>query len=266
MSKWETLNKLYLDKGLKIFPVKENGKTPLIPKWQTDCSKDFMQVLYWYENAKNCNWGLPASQNNLFVIDLDMHEVDGVGNFTKLLEDLDLNINTLIQHTPTGGVHIIFKSDDELKNVSNSSNSFPNFPGIDIRTDGYIVVEPSTINSNGYLFEDSNVTPTEMPIQLKEYILKNVGTKQENTRKPYEKPKEVFKGDRDNQLFQYINQLYFKTRLDYDEILLLANHFNETVFDTPLPKKNVKYKVEKAFDKDRGTCLFLKVGGENDED
>lgn len=266
MSKWEVLNKLYLDKGLKIFPVKENGKTPLIPKWQSDCSSDFMQVLYWYENAKNCNWGLPASQNNLFVIDLDMHEVDGVGNFAKLLGELNLDIDTVVQHTPTGGVHIIFKSDDELKNVSNSSNSFPNFPGIDIRTDGYIVVEPSTINGNGYLFEDNGVTPTEMPIQLKEYILKNVGTKQENTRKPYEKPKEVFKGDRDNQLFQYINQLYFKTRLDYDEILLLANHFNETVFDTPLPKKNVKYKVEKAFDKDRGTCLFLKVGGENEEE
>ena len=38
MTKWETLNKLYLEQGLKIFPVVENGKTPLIKEWQKDCS------------------------------------------------------------------------------------------------------------------------------------------------------------------------------------------------------------------------------------
>ena len=55
MNKWEILNHNYLQFGLKILPVKENGKTPMIPKWQVDCSSDYMQVLYWYENAKGCN-------------------------------------------------------------------------------------------------------------------------------------------------------------------------------------------------------------------
>lgn len=266
MSKWETLNKLYLDKGLKIFPVKENGKTPLIPKWQSDCSSDFMQVLYWYENAKNCNWGLPASQNDLFIIDVDMHEVDGVSNFFSLLDKLGICADTLVQTTPSGGMHIIYKTDDDLRNIANSSNSFHDYPGLDIRTDGYIVVEPSIIDNKPYKYDDINMAPQVMPKELKTYILEHVSKKGDTSKKPYEKPKEVFKGDRDNQLFQYINQLYFKTRLDYDEILLLANHFNETVFDTPLPKKNVKYKVSKAFEKSRGECIFLWIGDNNEEE
>ena len=53
MNKWEILNNLYIKQNLKIFPVQQNGKTPLIQKWQEDCSSDFMQILYWYEHAKN---------------------------------------------------------------------------------------------------------------------------------------------------------------------------------------------------------------------
>ena len=152
MNKWERLNELFLSKGLKIFPVQENGKTPLIPKWQTECSSDYMQVLYWYENAKGCNWGLPASENDLFIIDLDVHNENGVENFFRLTNDLGIIVKTLLQITPSGGMHLIFKSDNDLKNVPNSSNSFPNCPGVDLRTKGYIVVEPSIINGNCYTF------------------------------------------------------------------------------------------------------------------
>ena len=261
-NKWKTLNDNYMKNGLKIFPVVSNKKTPLITKWQEDCSSDYMQVLYWYETARNCNWGMPATQNNLFIIDLDMHDVDGVGNFTKLIQTLGVEVNTLIQHTPTGGRHIIFKSDDDLKNVSNSSNSFRDYPGIDIRTDGYIVVEPSTINGKEYFFEDYTKQPSEMPARLKEYILQNVCTKTENKKTPYEKPKEVYVGDRDNQLFAYINNLYYKTRLDEDEILVLAKHFNDEVLAEPFSEKDVRYKVKKAFEKERPTCILINIGEE----
>lgn len=272
MNKWEKLNDNYLQFGLKIFPIKENGKTPLISKWQEDCSSDYMQVLYWYEHAKDCNWGLPATQNNLFILDLDVHDENknGVNNFDKLLNDLNFsdteidNFSWLEQSTPSGGRHIIFENDEELKNVSNGSNVFEDYQGIDIRTDGYIVIEPSEINGKPYVFDTIPSKPSKMPKKLKKYILENVGTKTEKKKTPYEKPKEVFKGDRDNSLFEYINNLYFKTRLDYDEILLLADNFNENNFDIPLPKRDVKYKVNKAFEKDRNECIFLWLGG-NDE-
>lgn len=268
-NKWEKLNENYLQFGLKIFPVQPNGKTPLIKQWQQDCSSDYMQVLYWYENAKDCNWGLPATPNNLFVIDLDVHDPNknGVENFSKLIgkimtdDDLD-EFEWIEQITPSGGQHLIFQSDDELRNVSNGSNVFVDYPGIDIRTDGYIVVEPSEINGKRYGFSTIPMSPPKMHPKLKRFILANAGTKTTNKKTPYEKPTEVYKGDRDNQLFQYINYLYFKTSLNEDEILTLALHFNETILDEPLPIKDVKYKVKKALEKERGTFLIVRIPDE----
>jgi len=264
MNKWEKLNDNYLQYGLKIFPVVQNGKTPLIREWQKDCSSEYMQVLYWYENAKDCNWGMPATPNNLFVIDLDRHDPnkDGVVNFNKLLRDIECyDCRTLEQETPSGGCHLIFKSNEILKSVPNSSNIFIDYPGIDCRSDGYIVIDPSTINGKQYHMcsKLDSLEPQEMPLKLQEYIINNVGTKKENKKTPYEKPKEVFKGDRDNQLFNYINYLYFKTTLDKDEILTLAKHFNEEVLEEPFSEKDVRYKVKKSFEKNRGNFLIVRL-------
>ena len=264
MSKWEFIKENYIDKGLKIFPVVPNGKKPLIEKWQEDCSSDYFQVLYWYENCPNCNWGLPCTPNNLFVLDLDRHdaEKDGVINFQKLLNQLNIdayNSKTLMQKTPSNGYHLIYKSNEDLKNVANNSNIFSEYPGIDCRSDGYIVVEPSTINHNYYKFEN-NTYPQEMLLSLQEYIKNNVKLKTDIKKQPYEKPKVVEKGDRDNQLFLYINNIYNKTTLDYDEILCLAKYFNENVLEEPFSEKTVEYKVKKAFQKDRNKILFVNLG------
>lgn len=274
MNKWEFLKENYIDKGLKIFPIVPNGKTPLIEKWQEDCSCDFFQVLYWFNECPDCNWALPCTPNNLFVLDLDRHDPnkDGVENFSNLLEKVldDTEYNNFhwtncTQRTPSGGEHYIFKTDDDLKNVSNNSNVFQEYPGIDIRTDGYILVEPSVINDKEYRYTTINslnnqsVLPRNMPLQLKLYILANAKSKNDIKKQPYEKPKVVEKGDRDNQLYSYINNVYYKTRLDFDEILCLANHFNETILEEPFPERIVKYKVRKVFEKDREKMVFVNL-------
>lgn len=268
MNKWKYLEEHYINKGFKIFPVVENGKTPLIEKWQEDCSCDFFQVLYWYETFPNCNWGLPCTPNNLFVLDLDKHDPnkDGVENFAKILDkiftddDYD-DFATCQQVTPSGGEHYIFYSDDELKNVANGSNVFKDYPGIDIRTDGYILVQPSEINGKKYNFDTiGDCEPQKMKSKLKKFILKNVNLKSDINKEPYKKPTSVEVGDRDNQLFSYINNVYYKTRLDYDEVLCLANHFNDTVLEKPFPDRVVEYKVKKVFDKDRGKVIFINLG------
>lgn len=267
MSKWETINKNYLNYGLKIFPVIKNGKNPILNHWNTECSSEYLQVLYWMETAKDCNWGLPCKENNLFVLDLDRHDPDkdGVDNFQKLLCSLNLTeeeqdkLEWLEQVTPSGGRHIIFQSDKELKDVPSAPNAFKDYPGIDIRNSSYIVVEPSEINGKKYQFDTIPSAPPVMPAKLKRFILANAGTKTEHKKTPYEKPAEVYKGDRDNQLFQYINHLYYKTRLDAEEIEILAKHFNES-FDEPLSEKDVRYKVKKAFEKERPECILVNTG------
>ena len=118
MSKWEYIKTNYIDKGLRIFPVESNGKTPLIENWQNDCSCEYMQVLYWYTNCPNCNWGLPCTPNELFVLDLDVHDENknGINSFNKIVNEIsDFQIeidlfeycDTIIQETPSGGIHVI---------------------------------------------------------------------------------------------------------------------------------------------------------------
>lgn len=269
MNNYKILKDFYLNKGLKIFPVISNKKEPMIPAWQIDCSCDKLQVSYWLENTRDCNWGLPCSQNNLFVLDIDVHNVNGLESASKLLHDLGINeLDTLSQKTPSGGIHLIFKSDDELKNVLNSSNSFVDYPGIDIRTDGYILVYPSIINGTPYIFNDSSKEIKEMPDELKKYILsqKSLNKTERKTNAEYVRPEKVEEGGRDTALFEYINNLYFKTRLNYDEIMILAEHFNDTTCDPPLPKRVIKYKVNKVFKKDRGKCMFIRLNSDEEED
>lgn len=267
MKTYQALKLNYLDKGLKIFPVIENKKEPMIPAWQIDCSCDKLQVSYWLENASNCNWGLPCSQNDLFVLDIDVHNENGLVNAKKLFNDLGVTeLNTLCQKTPSGGLHLIFKSDDELKQVLNTSNSFEDYKGIDIRTDGYILIYPSEINGIKYLLNNKQIN--EMPIVLKEFILsqKSLNKKERKEHCEYVKPEKVEEGGRDTALFEYINDLYFRTRLNFDEIMLLAEHFNNDICDPPLPKRTIKYKVNKVFKKDRGKCMFLKLNGDDEDE
>lgn len=266
MDKWEYIKTNYIDKGLKIFPVVRDGKTPMIENWQNECSCDYFQVLYWYTNCKGCNWGLPCTPNDLFVLDLDRHDEDkdGVVNFGKLLNDIGLSaedINTMIQRTPSDGIHVIFKSDDDLSKVNGLANAFPNYPGIDLRNRNYIVVEPSCINSRIYEFLTKD-EPQKMPEKLKKFILENVNIKNDKDKKPYEKPKYVECGDRDNQLFSYINNIYYKTRLDFDEVLCLALHFNENNLEEPFDDRDVKYKVKKCFEKDRNEYIYIRINSE----
>lgn len=275
MNKFKFLNDNFLKNNLKIFPLYENGKIPMVA-WKEDASCDRLQLTYWLENAGNCNWGLPSTLNNLFVIDLDRHDIekDGVVNFKKLINDelipnlypFDLEIEdyckTLIQETPSGGVHLIFKSDDELNRVKNKANFFKGYPGIDIRTDGYIAVAPSVIDNVEYKFNGEIKDIKEMPSELKEYILKcnseNVSD-EKNIESLYDLDKVVEKGSRDDTIFNYINTLYNNTKLNYNEILALALAYNRDCFDPPLKDREIEYKVKRMFKSKRGKMFIIRI-------
>lgn len=258
MNVWKILKNNYIDKKIKIIPIKPNQKIPMISQWNKDCSCDRFQILYWYEHDHDMNFAIPCYENNLFVLDLDTHNINGLESFERLCRDLGIEEpKTLKQKTPSGGIHYIFKSDDDLMKVNGLANAFNDYKGIDLRNRNYILAEPSKINGKKYEFLN-NLTPNEMPTKLKEFILENVGVKT-SEKKPYLRPKKVDVGDRDNQMFLYINDLYYHTRLDEDEIRILAEYFNESVLEKPLPERVIDYKIRKVFQKDRGSCVFVKL-------
>lgn len=267
MNKWQVISDKYIKNGLKIMPVRQNAKLPVLNAWNKECSCDYTQLVYWFEHNHNFNWGLPCFENNLFVIDLDRHDEqkDGVVYFEKLCKDLGIDYpQTMIQKTPSNGMHLIFQSNDILKDVNGVSNAFPNYPGIDLRNRNYIVVEPSVINGKEYKFLN-DLPPMSMPIQLQQYIINTVGVKSEK-KEPYVKPKQVECGDRDNQIFNYVSHLYRTTDLDMEEVETLALYFNENILEEPFEEKEVLYKVKKCFEKDRPERMLIFISADNKKD
>lgn len=264
LNKWRTLSDYYMKRGLKIIPIRPNAKIPALNNWNKDCSSEYQQIGYWYEHNHNFNWGLPCFENNLFVIDLDKHDVskDGTKNFEKLCSDLGISYpETMIQKTPSDGIHLIFQSNDILRDVNGISNAFPDYPGIDLRNRNYIVVEPSIINNKEYKFLN-DLPPMPMPIKLQDYIVNTVGIKSEK-KEPYRKPKQVECGDRDNQIFSYVSHLYRTTDLDMEEIETLALYFNENILEEPFDDKDIIYKVKKCFEKDRPERILIFINNNN---
>jgi hypothetical protein len=265
MNKYKFLCDRFINDGYKIFPIKHNSKEPLIERWQLDASCDKEQIMYWLEKGGEPNWALPAYANNLFIIDIDMHgDVDGISSFQRLLHDIGLErIDTLKQQTPSGGVHLIFKSDDELDCVKNASNVFDEYPGIDIRTKGYILIQPSIINGVPYELSGGVDKIKEIPQVLKDFILKyskKVDINSVSQRSDfYEKGKKVSRGSRDDEIFTYLKYLYNNTKLGYDEIALLAHTYNEECFDPPLSKSVIDYKLRKLFETERREILIVKL-------
>ena len=270
---FNVLKNYYIDNNLKLIPIKPNGKEPLI-NWKMNYETSSDQVFEWLLEEPNLNWALPMNANDLFAIDIDMHgDVNGIENFKRLCKDLGIsNIKTLIQKTPSGGYHLIFKSDDDLKKVKNSANTFSNYKGIDIRTDGYILVYPSKINDVFYEYktdnEDIMSQIATMPSKLKEFILNsNVEyVEKTNTQRKtcdfYREGKVIDKGNRDTEMFMYITTLYNDTNLSYDEIRVLAYTYNERCFNPPLTTNVIDYKLRNCFKRDRNKIIILRIGNE----
>ena len=273
---FDILKEYYCNNNLKLIPIKPNGKEPLI-NWKMNYETSSDQIFEWLLEEPNLNWALPMNANDLFAIDIDMHgDVNGIENFKRLCSDLGISkIKTLVQTTPSGGYHLIFKSDDELKKVKNSANTFSNYKGIDIRTDGYILVYPSKINDVSYKYNvDGDIMShiSTMPNELKQFILnsnveyvKNETIKR-NTCDFYREGKVVDKGNRDTEIFLYITTLYNDTNLSYDEIRALAYTYNERCFNPPLSTSVIDYKLRKCFSRERDKIIILRINNQNDDE
>lgn len=109
----------------KIFPygIVEGEKTPLIP-WRTESSNDPNVIKQWQEFFKDKikGWGLPTGKvNGIWALDID--NKDGLNGYDSLKQ---LGVNelphTAYQYTPSGGLHLFFKADNQSINYPTSVN------------------------------------------------------------------------------------------------------------------------------------------------
>lgn len=157
----------YLRIGWWVLPLKENSKVPesrLVPNGVRGASNDVAVVRDWFTRFPNCNIGVAMLSSGLVGIDVDPR--NGGFETLELVESIHGSLESDVSaFTGGGGFHRVFSSG--LTNLPGTLGK-----GIDVKADGYLVVEPS-IHPNGTRYEweaSSNPLEGSTPSALPSFI------------------------------------------------------------------------------------------------
>jgi putative DNA primase/helicase len=178
----------YARHGCAVFPVhwicpdglcscggsdcKSPGKHPLNKGWQAEATADESQIRRWWKRYPLANIGIACGKaSNLTVLDVDGQV--GADTLRGLeLEHGELPAGTPVVLTGSGGRHYYFVHQPSLHNAVRFG------PGLDIRTDGGLVVGAGSANGNGPYVWDAGATigngceRTQMPAWMVALIAK----------------------------------------------------------------------------------------------
>lgn len=167
----------YAARSLPVFPCRAD-KSPLVgPRKDAQgdviprsggfrrATTDRKQIEEWWAEHPNALVGIPTgSVSGIDVLDIDVKH-DGF----KSVPEWE-TLSPVWARTPSGGVHVFFKSEGDLRSTSGVIG-----PGVDTRGEGgYVVVPPSRSERGVYRFEAGsfdqiNELPT-FPARLKELL------------------------------------------------------------------------------------------------
>lgn len=248
-------------KNFNLFPIIPMGenKKPLVTWSDPNTHINNMdEAIEKYPNVKT--WAtITGEKSQIMVIDID-NKTKGQNGHESLKEilvtlseeDNQTIKNTLIVRTPNNGMHLYFKYRKGLKTVSNI------IPGVDIRTDGGIIISPDSIakrkDGKDAFYEANKKTGDikEMPNSLFDYFVSKLKeTPKEDTKKEQKKNsidkfyKQVNEGERDDTLFKYICRMGRMIKNE-KELFLIADMFNQRYINPPLTDEEVQEKVNSA--------------------
>jgi len=155
MNKFEVAKKL-VARGLYLFPVVAQRKTPAIKKYTEKATDELKRLELWFKK-QNKNIGIATSKYGtneaLLAIDIDTKPgKKGWESFQKLKEKHSFP-KTLTQKTTTGGFHLIYKISKPIAQGTDVLG-----PGIDTRSSGgYLVGASSEIDGKFYTMLDAPI-------------------------------------------------------------------------------------------------------------
>lgn len=127
-----------IERGLRVFPVKENAKFPPLVQAPYDAATtDILQVLEWWTNWPNANIGVDTSSGYV-VIDVDVKPTKDGRPMAELL-GIDPD-KTFSVSTPSGGFHAYYATDDVFSGGTDVLG-----PGLDVRAHHNYVLGPGSV-------------------------------------------------------------------------------------------------------------------------
>ena len=198
----------YAQRGLAIFPCwwvlpetderghlcacgdkacSNRGKHPiskLVPLGHTMATNNADTIERWWASHPEANIGMPMAANHLIGVDIDPRN-GGYMTMEQIEAEHGPLVSEVLQFTGGGGEHRIFSAPKDA--------SFPGKlgAGIDLKHNGYLIVEPSNHASGGsYEFEASSSILDEAPSPLPDWV-KDLGRERQSSamRTNYEPPR-----------------------------------------------------------------------------
>ncbi|MDR8394452.1 phage/plasmid primase, P4 family [Aliifodinibius sp. S!AR15-10] len=122
------------------------GKHPRIRGWPKKASRDPTQIRQWWRRWPDANIGIACGKDsNLVVLDMDPRH-GGEQALDELEDKIGVFTQTTTVSTGGGGSHFYFRYPGE-KQMKNSVGVLGE--GLDIRTDGGLVVAPGSLHQSG---------------------------------------------------------------------------------------------------------------------
>ena len=204
--------------GLRTIPIKPGTKIPATKNGVKDATLDNVTTDAFY--AMHSDYGIAVSGDGFVIFDFDVK--DGIDGRDELL-DFDLP-DTLTQTTPSGGLHMIYRTSEEIRPSVNTKI------GVDVRGwHSYIVCDPTP----GYCWEDDEVGIADADSRVMAF-LEHVRPAKERSTRNGEKLKEG--QGRNVELFAYGAKLQTFEKSD-EEIKGLMRAYNENNFEPPLDEE-----------------------------
>jgi len=137
----------YAKHGFHVFPVWPNRKKPIIKDWPNRATTDEVTIRRWWSRDPDANIGIATGPSGLIAIDVDVKNgAIGMESWRDILQEHGQALGeTLTTETPTGGLHMIYRSNGLP--VRNSAGKLAS--GIDVRANGGYIIAPPSIHPNG---------------------------------------------------------------------------------------------------------------------
>jgi len=138
---------VYASAGWKLYPCTPGQKKPLIDNYYERATNDMNQLLAWREQWPDANFAAVTGQAS-GIVALDIDAPYGLPALRALEEAfVPLDMDSLIQATPNGGWHVIFKAPEQ---------PLPSRPkllgwGVELRAEkASIMLAPSVVDDSEY--------------------------------------------------------------------------------------------------------------------
>lgn len=150
----------YAERGWYVFPLTPGTKVPQKgSEGQKNASNDPETVRKWWTEVPNANIGLYLARSGLVAVDPDLYKNEC--EWHSFIQGREIPA-TLEQSTPSGGRHYIFQAGEGAKYSGKLCEA------VDIKHQGYILLEPSVFKGKQYRLEtDDDPAPCPDWVTLK---------------------------------------------------------------------------------------------------